>query len=892
LPYPFSEIEQKWQDAWRARELYRVHRDPSKPKYYVMDMFTYPSGAGIHIGHPLSYTATDVVMRFKRMQGFNVLRPTGWDAFGLPAEQYAVKNKLHPSITTARNIANIKRQLEALGYGYDWSREVNTTDPNYFKWTQWIFLKFYNSYFDSEHLIAKPIEELIRRIESHGTHRLPCATAGKPRHYSAEEWRAATNRERAEFLLNCRLAYIAEAPVNWCPELGTVLANEEVGEQEEKGFTVIRRNMRQWMLRITAYAERLLQDLDQLDWPESTLEMQRNWIGRSEGAEIDFAIAGMGTPPPASPLLLSEVGEHVTRVGESLIRVFTTRPDTLFGATYMVLAPEHPLVEKITTLEQQHAVAQYIDDVRRKSDLERVDLSREKTGVFTGAYAINPATGQPIPIWIADYVLMSYGTGAIMSVPGHDERDFEFAQAFGLPVVRVVQAPGVDANEPLIRAFTEHGIAVNSGFISDLPTAEAKSKMIDWLEEKGLGNRAIKYKLRDWLFSRQRYWGEPFPIIFVDEGDGTFAKALPESMLPVTLPEVESYAPSGTGESPLATIPEWVNTTDPETGHPARRETNTMPQWAGSSWYYLRYLDAHNEHELFSKENEQYWMPVDLYIGGAEHAVTHWLYARFWHQFLFDLGIVSTQEPFVRAFHQGMILGENGVKMSKSLGNVVNPDEYISKYGADTVRTYILFLGPLEGTKPWDSQGINGVHRFLNRIWRIAVTEEGATDLSRLTSAAPSPALERALHQAIKKITEDIEALRLNTAISALMILLNAISDEKEGIPIAVFESLLKMLSPFAPHITEELWQRLGHEDSIFNAKWPEYDESKTIEDVVTLILQVNGKLRDKLEVPRGLSREDLERFARASANVIKHTDGKEIRKVIVVPDKLVNVVV
>ncbi len=835
-----------------------------------MEMFPYPSGAGLHIGHPLSYTATDVTMRFKRMQGFNTLRTTGWDAFGLPAEQYAVKNKLHPSITTAQNIANFKRQLEALGYGYDWSREINTTDPSYFKWTQWIFLQFYGSYFDTAEQKAKPIDGLVRLIESHGTQGLPCATAGKPRHYSAEEWHHASNKQRADFLANCRLAYIAEAPVNWCPELGTVLANEEVPEQEEKGFTVVRRNMRQWMLRITTYAERLLQGMDQLDWPESTIEMQRNWIGRSEGAEIDFAIAGHGEN----------------------IRVFTTRPDTLFGATYMVLAPEHPLVARITTQDKQSSVEQYVDDVRRKSDIERVDLSRAKTGVFTGAYAINPATSQPIPIWIADYVLMTYGTGAIMSVPGHDERDFEFAQAFGLPIIRVVQAPGVDANEPLIRPFTEHGVAVNSGFFSDMPTTQAKSKMIEWLEATGLGNRSIKYKLRDWLFSRQRYWGEPFPIIFVNDGDGDYAKALPEKLLPVMLPQVESYSPSGTGESPLATISEWVNTTDPTTGHPARRETNTMPQWAGSSWYYLRYLDPHNDHEAVSKADEQYWMPVDLYIGGSEHAVTHWLYARFWHQFLFDLGVVSTREPFVRAFHQGMILGENGVKMSKSLGNIVNPDEFLSRYGADTVRTYILFLGPLEGTKPWDSQGINGVHRFLNRVWRLAATEEGVTDLSRLANASASPALERALHQAIKKVTEDIDALRLNTAISALMILMNAIADEKAGIPIYVFEALLKMLSPFAPHITEELWQRLGHEDSIFNAKWPSFDEAKTVDDVVTLILQVNGKLRDKLEVPRGLSREDLEQFARASASVIRHTDGKEIKKVIVVPDKLVNIVV
>jgi leucyl-tRNA synthetase len=869
VAYPFSEIELKWQEYWRSHETFRVELDPSKPKYYVMDMFAYPSGAGLHMGH-VHYTAADIVMRKKRMEGMNVLHPTGWDAFGLPAEQYAVKNKLHPRITTEQNIASFRRQLESLGFGYDWSREVNTTDPNYFKWTQWIFLKFFNSYFDTENQKAQPIEHLVALIQSRGTHNLPCATAGKPGHYSAEEWKAANNKQQADFLANCRLAYIADAPVNWCPELGTVLANEEVAEQEEKGFTVVRRNMRQWMLRITAYAERLLRDLDTLEWFDSTLEMQRNWIGRSEGAEIDFPIAG--------------ISENV--------RVFTTRPDTLFGATYMVLAPEHPLVAKITTSEQNKAVAQYQEDVRRKSDLERADLSREKTGVFTGAYAVNPANEQRIPIWIADYVLMSYGTGAIMSVPGHDERDFEFAEAFGLPIVRVVQASGVDGSEPLIKPFTEEGIAVNSGFISNLPTAEAKSKMIEWLEGNGKGSRAIKYKLRDWLFSRQRYWGEPFPIIFVDEGDGEYAKALDATQLPVMLPEVESYSPSGTGESPLATITSWVNTKDPETGKPARRETNTMPQWAGSSWYYLRYLDPKNDSELVSKEAEQYWMPVDLYIGGTEHAVTHLLYSRFWHKLLFDYGIVSTPEPFKKMYHQGIVLGENGVKMSKSLGNVVNPDDFISKFGTDSVRTYYMFLGPFEAMKPWDSKGIVGVHRFLNRIWRIAVNEDNTSDLSRLTNAEPSRPLERILHQTIKKVGEDIDALRFNTAVSALMILLNAMDEEEGGIPRSAFEILIKLISPFAPHIAEELWQRLGSTSSLFNVAWPSYDESKAIEDSVTLILQVNGKLRDKLDVPRGLTREDLEQFARDSANVRRHTDGKDIRKVIVVPDKLVNVVV
>ena len=875
MSYPFSEIELKWQEYWRSHETYRVQRDPAKPKYFVMDMFAYPSGAGLHMGHPMGYTASDVTMRYKRMNGFNVLHPMGWDAFGLPAEQYAVRNRMHPRITTEQNIATFKRQLESLGYGYDWHREVNTTDPNYFKWTQWIFLKIYNSYFDTKEQKAKPVEELIHGIETNGTHDIPCWLPALARHYSADEWKHATNKERSDFLAQCRLAYIADAPVNWCPELGTVLANEEVGEQEEKGFTVIRRNMRQWMLRITAYAERLLADLGGLDWPQSTVQMQQNWIGRSIGAEIDFKL----------PLPKESTGERT-------IRVFTTRPDTLFGATYLVLAPEHSLVAAITTEERRIAVEQYVEEVRRKSDLERIDLSREKTGVFTGAYAKHPVTQQPVPIWIADYVLMSYGTGAIMAVPGHDERDFEFAQAFGLSVVRVVQAPGVEGNEPVLRAFEEDGISVNSDFLNGLTTDEAKARMIEWLDAHNAGCRSVKYKLRDWLFSRQRYWGEPFPIVYVDDGDGEYAKALPESALPLMLPEVESYSPSGTGESPLATIPEWVNTVDPETGRSARRETNTMPQWAGSCWYYLRYLDPANDRELISPESEHYWMPVDLYVGGAEHAVTHLLYSRFWHKILYDYGIVSAAEPFKRLFHQGILLGENGVKMSKSLGNVVNPDEYLSGYGTDTLRMYVLFLGPLEAMKPWDGKGIMGVHRFLNRIWRTIVNEDGVTDTSHLTSAPPSRALELALHQTIRKVGDDIEALRTNTAVSAMMILLNVMMDVPGGIPTMAVEILIKLVSPFAPHIAEELWHRLGHEGTIFDTPWPKYDESKTVENIVTLVLQVNGKVRDKLEVPRGLSREDLERFARESANVTKHIDGKAIRKVIVVPDKLVNVVV
>jgi leucyl-tRNA synthetase len=873
MAYPFSDIEPKWQNFWQEHQTFVVKNDSPKPKYYVMDMLPYPSGTGLHMGHPIGYTASDIVARYKKLAGFNVLHPMGWDAFGLPAEQFAVKNKMHPSIATEANAANFKRQLNALGYAYDWSREINTTDPKYFKWTQWIFLKLFNSYYDPNAESAKPIEELVSHLEKRGTEKFPVASTES---FTPSEWKVASAKTKADFLANFRLAYISNQPVNWCPELGTVLANEEVAEQQEKGFTVVRRAMRQWVLRITAYAERMLNDLGLLDWPESTLEMQRNWIGKSVGAEVDFKIVDL----------------------DATVRVFTTRPDTLFGATYMVLAPEHPLVEKLTTVGQQKAIGQYLDEVKKKSDLERTDLSKSKTGVFTGSYAKNPATGNAIPIWIADYVLISYGTGAIMAVPGHDSRDFEFAETFGLAILRVVTTEDVSGDEPLLRPHEEDGIAVNSAFLDGLPTEEAKAKMISWLEESGKGTTSIKYKLRDWLFSRQRYWGEPFPIIYVNDGDGEYAKALPESALPLTLPEVSSYSPSGTGESPLATMPDWVNTTDPETGKPARRETNTMPQWAGSCWYYLRYLDPNNDKFFCAPEIEKIWMPVDLYVGGSEHAVTHLMYSRFWHKLLFDLGYVTTKEPFKRLFHQGILLGENGTKMSKSLGNVVNPDEYLEKFGADTLRMYVMFLGPLESMKPWDSQGINGVHRFLNRIWRVLVTDgDPATNgtsvtTNTLTSNAPSESLERVMHQTIKKVGEDIEALRLNTAISSLMIFSNAMMEEKPEIPQSVFETLLKLLSPFAPHLTEELWSRLGYKTSILESSWPTFDEAKMIEQTVTLILQVNGKLRDKLDVPRGLSREEIEAFAMKSEKLLKHVGEGTIRKMIVVPDKLVNVVV
>lgn len=871
MAYPFSDIEKKWQNAWRVNKTYEVLHDDAKQKYYVLDMFAYPSGAGLHMGHPMGYTGSDIIARYKRMSGFNVLHPFGWDAFGLPAEQYAVKMKRHPRETSEENIANFRRQLEMLGYGYDWSREVNTTDPTFFKWTQWIFLKIYNSYFDTTENKALPIDNLIVYFVRHGSDGAPVTHPHGAIKFSAGEWKDFTNKQRADVLNNYRLAFLSDAPVNWCPELGTVLANEEVAEQEEKGFMVVRRNMRQWMLRITAYADRLLQDLDLIDWPASTKEQQRNWIGKSQGAEVDFKLQDR----------------------EEIIRVYTTRPDTIFGATYMVLAPEHPLVDFITTKSEKAAVKTYKHDAAKKSELERTDLAKTKTGVFTGAYAINPATGQPIPIWIADYVLATYGTGAIMAVPGNDERDFEFAKTFGLPIINVVDNAGATSDDKWDDRRSEEGVATKSGFLDGLPTPEAKLKAIEWLEEKGIGKGAIKFKFRDWLFSRQRYWGEPFPIIYVNDGDGEYAKALPETMLPVTLPDVESYSPSGTGESPLAAIPEWLNTTDLETGQPAKRETNTMPQWAGSSWYYLRYTDPRNDADLISKAADAYWNPVDLYIGGNEHAVTHLLYSRFWHKVLFDYGVVGYPEPFKRLFHQGMLLGENGAKMSKSLGNVVNPDDVIGDYGTDTLRMYLMFLGPLETGGPWNAKGINGVHRFLNRIWRLVVNEEGETDLSRMVDRHLTKKEEQILHKTIRKVGEDIDGIRFNTAISALMIFLNEVTDgEKPEMPRAILEPLIQLIAPFAPHIGEELWARLGYSDSIFNSSFPKYDEAKTVEDTITLVFQVNGKVRDKLEVPRGLSRDELEKFAFSSERVQKHIGSSAIKKMIVVPDKLVNVVV
>jgi leucyl-tRNA synthetase len=803
MSFNHREIEKKWQRYWEENKTFKTREDEGKKKFYALDMFPYPSGAGLHVGHPEGYTATDILARMKRMQGYNVLHPMGWDAFGLPAEQYALDTGNDPAEFTQKNIDNFRRQIKSLGFSYDWDREINTTDPNYYKWTQWIFLKLYEK----------------------------------------------------------GLAYIDEVPVNWCPALGTVLANEEVidGKSERGGHPVIRKPMRQWMLRITAYADRLLEDLEELDWPENIKEMQRNWIGRSEGAEITFDVDG-----------------H-----DETFTVFTTRPDTLFGATYAVLAPEHPLVEKITTPEQKAAVEAYLDQIKSKSDLERTDLAKEKTGVFTGAYAINPVNGEKMPIWIADYVLMSYGTGAIMAVPAHDERDYEFAKKFNLPIKEVVKGGDISKE-----AYTGDGEHINSDFLNGLNKEEAIKKMIEWLEENKRGEKKVTYRLRDWLFSRQRYWGEPIPIIHWEDGTMT---PVPEEELPLELPKTDEIKPSGTGESPLANITEWVNVVDPKTGKKGRRETNTMPQWAGSSWYYLRYIDPHNPEKLADPEKLKKWLPVDIYIGGAEHAVLHLLYARFWHKFLYDIGVVPTKEPFQKLFNQGMILGENNEKMSKSKGNVVNPDEIVESHGADTLRLYEMFMGPLEASIAWSTKGLDGARRFLDRVWRLFVTEDG--QLNPKIVDEESPALERIYHQTVKKVTEDYEALRFNTAISQLMVFINE-AYKADVLPKAYMEGFVKLLAPVCPHIGEELWQKLGHEDTITYEPWPEYDESKLVEDEVEIVVQINGKVRTKLQMPKDATKEQMEQQALEDEKIKEYIDGKAVRKVITVPGKLVNIVV
>lgn len=889
--YNPSKIEPKWQEFWVNNKIFKTNdSDTSKPKFYVLDMFPYPSSAGLHVGHPEGYTATDIVARYKRMNGFNVLHPMGWDAFGLPAEQYAVKTGTHPRETTQYNISQFRRQLQAIGFSYDWDREVDTTDPAYFRWTQWIFLQLYKQ----------------------------------------------------------GLAYEASVPVNWCPALGTVLANEEVidGKSEVGGFPVIRKPMRQWMLKITAYAERLLEDLEDLDWPDSVKEMQRNWIGKSVGADVTFKVSG----------------------SDDVIEVFTTRPDTLFGATYMVLSPEHPLVDKITTDEQKTAVELYRSEAAKKSDQDRTDARKKKTGVFTGGFAINPVNGLQVPVWIADYVLISYGTGAIMAVPGHDERDWEFAKAFDLPIVEVVA--GGDISKA---AFTDNmsGVLVNSSnddiSINGLKVPEAKKKITEWLEMNNLGTGSVNYKLRDWLFSRQRYWGEPIPIIHVD-GE---PKPVNESELPLELPDVDKYEPSGTGESPLAVIEDWVNTTDPETGKPALRETNTMPQWAGSCWYYLRYISPDYENGPVDPEKEKYWMPVDMYVGGAEHAVLHLLYARFWHKVLFDIGVVSTREPFQRLVNQGMILGEmeftlftdavgkyispdiaesyegelqrfkltedeveksdsgfvlkpasapkynftaedaaggkivveaRSYKMSKSRGNVINPDDVISAYGADSLRLYEMFMGPLEQVKPWSMRGVEGVSRFLKRTWRVFVHDDEDRLNDDISDVEPNRAQLKILHETIKKVTEDIEGGRYNTAISQLMIFNNeAMKWEKK--PVSVLKTYLLLLSPFAPHIAEELWSRLSDafsgtiddaQQTLAYVEWPKFEEKYLAADAFTYAIQVNGKVRGTIEISaeNATDKDMVLNAAKENASVAKYLNEGTLIKEVFVPKKVVNFVV
>ncbi|CAM4311554.1 leucine--tRNA ligase [Listeria booriae] len=802
MTFNHKELEPKWQKKWESEKIFKTTEDADKANFYALDMFPYPSGAGLHVGHPEGYTATDILSRMKRMQGYNVLHPIGWDAFGLPAEQYAIDTGNDPAEFTAHNIANFTRQIKALGFSYDWDREINTTDPSYYKWTQWIFTKLYEK----------------------------------------------------------GLAYEAEVAVNWCPALGTVLANEEVidGKSERGGFPVFRKPMRQWMLKITAYADRLLDDLDLVDWPENIKDMQRNWIGRSEGAEVSFQV----------------------KDSDADFTVFTTRPDTLFGATYAVLAPEHDLVEKIVTADQKEAVAAYQKQVELKSELERTDLAKDKTGVFTGAYAINPANGEKMPIWIADYVLIQYGTGAIMAVPAHDERDYDFAKQFGLPIKAVLAGGNVDEE-----AYTGDGDHINSAFLDGLNKDDAIAKMITWLEENKAGTRKISFRLRDWLFSRQRYWGEPIPVIHWEDGETT---TIPEAELPLLLPKATEIKPSGTGESPLANLTDWVNVTDAN-GRKGVRETNTMPQWAGSSWYFLRYIDPENTEELADKAKLEKWLPVDVYIGGAEHAVLHLLYARFWHKFLYDIGVVPTKEPFQKLFNQGMILGGNNEKMSKSRGNVVNPDDVVEQYGADTLRLYEMFMGPLEASIPWNANGLEGARKFLDRVWRLFIEEETGEINAKITPEA-NVDLEKSYHQMVKMVTEHYENLRFNTGISQLMIFIND-SYKATTVPKAYAEGFVQLLSPIAPHLAEELWHRLGHTETITYEAWPSFDESKLVEDEVEIVLQVNGKVRAKVTVAKDLSREALEELARDNDKIKEEITGKTVRKVIAVPGKLVNIV-
>ncbi|MBO3062211.1 leucine--tRNA ligase [Mammaliicoccus fleurettii] len=792
MNYNHQEIEKKWQNFWEENKTFKADDNVGQKKFYALDMFPYPSGAGLHVGHPEGYTATDIVSRYKRMQGYNVLHPMGWDAFGLPAEQYAIDTGNDPKEFTAKNIATFKRQIQELGFSYDWDREVNTTDPEYYKWTQWIFIQLYNK----------------------------------------------------------GLAYVDEVAVNWCPALGTVLSNEEIvdGVSERGGHPVVRKPMRQWVLKITEYADRLLEDLEDVDWPESIKEMQRNWIGRSEGAELTFNIDNT----------------------DLSFDVFTTRPDTIYGATFAVLSPEHPLVDQITSEDEKEAVEAYKLSASRKSDLERTDLAKDKSGVFTGAFTTNPFTGKKMPIWIADYVLISYGTGAVMAVPAHDERDNEFAEKFNLDIITV---------------YNENGKMIDSDVLNGLTQEEAVPKAIEMLEEKGIGQKKVSYKLRDWLFSRQRYWGEPIPVIHWEDGTMT---TVPEEELPLILPETNQVKPSGTGESPLANIDEFINVVDPKTGMKGRRETNTMPQWAGSCWYYLRYIDPHNDSQLADPEKLKHWLPVDLYIGGVEHAVLHLLYSRFWHKVLYDIGVVPTKEPFQKLYNQGMILGEGNEKMSKSKGNVVNPDDIVLSHGADTLRLYEMFMGPLDAAIAWSENGLDGSRRFLDRIWRLLVSEEG--NITSKVVEEPTSALDKVYNQTVKKVTEDFDTLNFNTAISQMMVFINECY-KQDHINKSYIEGFVKMLSPIAPHISEELWQKLDHTETVTYEEWPTFDASLLVDNEVEIVVQVNGKLKDKMKISKDLTKEEMETVALENDKIKEAIEGKTIRKVIAVPRKLVNIV-
>lgn len=805
MSYNHNVIEKKWQAYWKNNKIFQTTNDKNKKNFYVLDMFPYPSGKGLHVGHPEGYTATDIIARMKRMQGFNVLHPMGWDAFGLPAEQYAIKTGNNPRDFTQKNINTFKKQINSLGFSYDWQREVNTTDPSYYKWTQWIF------------------EQLYKK----------------------------------------GLAYEAEVPVNWSPDLGTVVANEEIvdGKTERGGFPVYRKPMRQWMLKITAYADRLIDDLDLLDWPKSIKDMQRNWIGRSTGAEITFKVAN----------------------SQQSFAVFTTRPDTIFGATYMVMAPDKELVDYITTPEQRVTVKEYQAETSRKSDLDRTDLNTEKTGVFTGAYAINPVNGQQVPIWISDYVLATYGTGAIMAVPAHDQRDFDFAQKFKLPIIPVIAGGNVTQE-----AYTGDGKHINSGFLNDLNKQQAIAKIIDWIEEHQIGHKKVNYRLRDWVFSRQRYWGEPIPVIHWEDGETTL---VPEEELPLRLPVEVDIKPSGNGESPLANLTDWVNVVD-KNGRKGRRETNTMPQWAGSSWYFLRYIDPHNDQALADYNKLKAWLPVDLYIGGAEHAVLHLLYARFWHKFLYDIGVVPTIEPFQKLFNQGMILGKNHEKMSKSKGNVVNPDDVVEEYGADALRLYEMFMGPLDASISWSEDGLAGSYRFLERVWRLYIHNDDNNTLRHdFILEKDNLKLKKIYNETVKIVTDRYEKLQFNTAISQMMVFTNA-AQKAQFLPKEYAEGFVKLLAPIAPHMMEELWQKLGHDESLTYASWPTYQEQDLLEDSVEIILQVNGKLRNKVKVPLNTSKNELEKIALADKKLKKFINDKKVVKVIAIPNKIVNIVV